>query len=301
MNTTPSTTAVSPAPLTRLLPRRELGGLVTLAGYGIVAALILLAWSVRDDNLLHAGSGPGYLLGILGTTLMALLLLYPLRKRVRALHRFGPTRVWFRVHMLFGILGPLLIILHTNFRLGSINGRVALISTLVVAGSGIVGRYIYAKLHYGLYGRKATLESLRGDVEAMRDQRSATASLLPSVLEDLGGLEDRIMTATPGLLPAFARALTIAPQCTWLGWRLKRSARRRIDELSGDSTVIAEHRARLAQNTSRYIDARLRALRKFAQFRAFETLFSLWHIVHYPLFLILILAVIVHVLAVHMY
>jgi hypothetical protein len=301
MSTIPSTTAASAAPLARGLRRRDLGSLLALLGYGGVAVLILLAWSVRDDNLVHAESGLGYLLGILGTTLMALLLLYPLRKRVRALHRFGPTRIWFRVHMLFGILGPLLIILHTNFRLGSINGRVALISTLVVAGSGIVGRYIYAKLHYGLYGRKASLDSLRGDVETMRDQQSATASLLPSVLEDLARLEDRVMSTTPGLLAAFTRAVTIAPQCAWLGWRLKRVARRRIDALSGDSSVIAEHRPRLAGNTGRYIDARLRALRKFAQFRAFETLFSLWHIVHYPLFLILILAVIVHVLAVHMY
>jgi hypothetical protein len=42
-------------------------------------------------------------------------------------------------------------------------------------------------------------------------------------------------------------------------------------------------------------------LRKFAQFLMFERLFSIWHVVHYPLFVVLVVAVIVHIVAVHMY
>ncbi|MEQ8857457.1 MAG: hypothetical protein RIC56_02310 [Pseudomonadales bacterium] len=293
---------LTPAPAgDRAWLTRATRGYLTVAGYLLVGAVIVTAWSVRHDNLITAEAGLGYLLGIVGTTLMGLLLLYPARKRMRALQRLGPTSVWFRVHMVFGIVGPLLIILHSNFNLGSFNGRVALFCTLVVAGSGIVGRYIYAKLHYGLYGRKASLAGLRNDVEAMRDGQSAMSSMLPTLTEDLASLEDRLLNDQPGLVGAFGRAITIVPHGAYLRWTLKRQAGQRIRALAASSPVIAAHEKRLRSNARRYIEARLRALRKFAQFRAFETLFSLWHVVHYPLFLILVLAVIVHVLAVHMY
>jgi NADH:ubiquinone oxidoreductase subunit 2 (subunit N) len=41
--------------------------------------------------------------------MMLALLLYPLRKRLRILHFLGPTKVWFRTHMILGLVGPLLV------------------------------------------------------------------------------------------------------------------------------------------------------------------------------------------------
>jgi hypothetical protein len=75
---------------------------------------------------------------------MLLLLLYSVRKRVRWLARFGETRHWFRTHMMLGIVGPVLILYHCNFDLGDLNSKVALYCTLLVAGSGVLGRYLYA-------------------------------------------------------------------------------------------------------------------------------------------------------------
>lgn len=282
-------------------PTRRRRGWMTAVGYAAVAACIVAAWSVREQNLIHAESGWGYWLGIVGATLMGLLLLYPLRKRVRLLRAIGPVSAWFRLHMLFGIVGPLLIILHSNFRLGSFNGRVALFATLVVAGSGIVGRYIYAKLHHGLYGRKANLQELRQHLESMRHADSQTSELIGELTADLTAYEDRLLGETPGVVGAFARAVSVVPQTARLRWQLGRRARQRIAALAKTSPVIRDHRQRLTANTRRYLARRVAALRKFAQFRAFEKLFSLWHVVHFPLFIILVIAVIVHVLAVHMY
>ena len=298
MNTTTTTMGYT-EPATRR--GRRATGYLTLAGYVLVALLILAAWSVSNQNLIRAESGLGYWLGITGTTLMGLLLLYPLRKRMRAMRRLGPTQIWFRVHMIFGIVGPLLIILHSNFRLGSPNGRIALFCTLIVAGSGIIGRYIYAKLHYGLYGRRASIEGLRRDVETLRESKGAGLNLLPAISGDLAAREDRLLSAQPGILGAFVRAVTIAPETLYLRWTLQRRARRHIDSLARSSEVIATHRKRIERSARQYLSRRLSAVRKYAQFQAFETLFSLWHIVHYPLFLILVVAVIVHVIAVHMY
>ncbi len=298
MNTN-STTLGFGQPLSRREKRAT--GFATFAGYVTVALIIALAWVVREQNLVRADTGTGYWLGITGTTLMGLLLLYPLRKRLRIMHRLGPTRIWFRVHMLFGIIGPLLIILHSNFRLGSPNGRIALFCTLIVAGSGIIGRYIYAKLHYGLYGRRASIEGLRRDVETLRESQGNGLNIVAAISGDLAAWEDRILNSHPGLVGTFARAITIAPQTVYLRWVLQRRAARHIAMLARSSQVIATHRERIRRSARQYLARRLSAVRKYAQFQAFETLFSLWHIVHYPLFLILVVAVIVHVLAVHMY
>ena len=43
------------------------------------------------------------------------------------------------------------------------------------------------------------------------------------------------------------------------------------------------------------------AARRVLEFRAFQKLFSLWHALHMPLFLMLIIAGTVHVVAVHLY
>jgi len=132
----------------------------------ILVILLLLAfgWYQRDDSYLEAESGLGYWLGIVGGSLMLLLLLYPLRKRLRSMDRFLSVKFWFRVHMLFGILGPVAIpvaiLYHSSFSLGSMNSSIALVCMLSVASSGLVGRYLYVKIHHGLYGAQTQLSEL---------------------------------------------------------------------------------------------------------------------------------------------
>jgi len=107
--------------------------------------------------------------------------------------------------------------------------------------------------------------------------------------------------ADKGVVGAFVTSFTAELQTRWLALRLRRRIANRVNELAQSSDVVSEHAAKLKKNANAYVGRRLAALRKYAQFHANERLFSLWHIVHYPLFLILVVAVIVHVIAVHMY
>jgi hypothetical protein len=65
---------------------------------------------------------------------------------MRSLRTFGSVVFWFRLHMTLGLIGPTLILFHANFRLGSLNSNVAMFAMLLVAASGIVGRYLYRKI-----------------------------------------------------------------------------------------------------------------------------------------------------------
>jgi hypothetical protein len=267
--------------------------------YGTTAALLFEGWRVRGDRLISPEFGLGYALGIAGSTMMLLLLLYPLRKRVRAMRTWGRVSAWFRVHMALGIVGPTLVVFHSNFELGSINSRVALFSMLIVAVSGLFGRYFYSRVHYGLSGRHATLSSLREDFLSLDASGSALAKLLPETVAELRTVEDPLLVPHIGVGEAFVAAIRASVLTRTAALR----ARRRLAQALADnvSPILERERERLQRNARRYIATRMRALRKYAQFSLFERLLSLWHVVHYPLFLALVVSAIVHVVAVHLY
>ncbi len=125
-----------------------------------VVGLLLMGWLERTEYWYSAEAGVGYAFGIAGFSLMALLLLYPLRKHWKPMSRLFAIRYWFQMHMIFGVLGPTLILFHANFSLGSLNSNVALFSMLLVALSGLVGRYVYTRIHRGLYGEAIVYQDL---------------------------------------------------------------------------------------------------------------------------------------------
>jgi len=169
----------------RFSPRR----LGTIIFSVVVTAMLVYGWDTRDDSFLSAADGWGYKLGIIGGSLMTLLLFYPLRKRLRFMQSWGSIKHWFRIHMLFGVIGPVLILFHSNFHLGSTNSNVALICMLLVAGSGLIGRFLYTRIHFGLYGHRATLEELRKDLQVTRSNLGAHTKLSPRIIEYMKSYE----------------------------------------------------------------------------------------------------------------
>src|SRR5204862_442085 len=138
--------------------------------------------------------GAGYALGIIGGSLMLVLLAYSLRKRWAWLEFLGSTPSWFRFHMVLGIAGPLAILYHCNFSTGATNSNVALFSMLTVAGSGIIGRYIYAHIHNGLYGRKLEFGELRAGADSLRSL-SGRISFVPELVTHIESAEQRVLKA----------------------------------------------------------------------------------------------------------
>lgn len=273
----------------RRIGRSHVG--LTLAMVAAVAGLVL-----PTERYLTPQGGAGYALGIVGGSMMLGLLIYPLRKRKPSLAFLGSIRGWFRTHMVLGVAGPLAILFHSNFSLGATNSNVALACMLIVAGSGLVGRYLYARIHHGLYGRRATLKELSEDAVRLREH-SGPLRVLPGLMDEVEKAERHIGAPSAVLVRPFLSA-----------WR-QRAEVRRLERLVGDaigiaaarSPVLAEQRERLTQTACRYVQARLVAARRVAEFEASERLFAAWHVLHMPLFLMLVVVGIVHVVAVHLY
>src|SRR3546814_18634058 len=76
-----------------------------------------------------------------------------------------PLRYWFALHMFMGIFGPVLVLLHSTLRLHSLNATVAFWSMVIVASSGVVGRFVYGRLHAGLSGRQCSFAEVAKSAE----------------------------------------------------------------------------------------------------------------------------------------
>ncbi|WP_374566818.1 hypothetical protein [Ideonella sp.] len=255
------------------------------------------AWVVARALRLDAGSPLGYWIGVAGGVAMLALFLYPLRKRLPALRGLGATRHWFIFHMLMGVAGPWLILVHCNFRIGSLNAAVALVSMLVVAGSGVVGRYLYVHVHRGLDGRHADLAELRSRLDATHEKLATTLSLAPRVRERLFAFEQA----------ALSTRARHAPALLWRSARAAQVARREVRVLIDQALAAAP--ATLAEPRRRQIRAHWRAQARLhvtqtlgvVQLRAWERLFSLWHVLHLPFVYVMVACAVAHVVAVHAY
>jgi hypothetical protein len=267
----------------------------------LVVALLYLGWSTQTERYINPNRGVGYALGIIGGSLMLLLLVYSLRKRWNWLSFLGSTPGWFRFHMVLGIAGPLCILYHSNFGTGATNSNVALFSMLTVAVSGLIGRYIYVHIHHGLYGRKLELGELRAGADGLRSL-SGGISFLPELVTRIESAEQRLLKAGPHLsFLGFAKPIVVAVIALKARWRLHGYIRNALHAGARRSAVVALEHRRLGLTARCYVDRRLAATRRVAGFEGYERLFSLWHALHIPLIFIMVIAAIIHVIAVHVY
>jgi hypothetical protein len=258
-----------------------------VAAVGIACALFLLwGYRLREELYFSPEEQPGYALGLIGTACMLLLLLYSLRKRIRALSSLGPIRSWFQLHMMLGLLGPTAILFHCNFQVGSVNSGVALACVLLVAGSGLIGRFLYPRIYHGLSDRRATLAERRSELDARRSALAGLSRATPELDAELRRFEAAALAPAGGA----ARA-----------WQLVSLGSRGRGVIARARRALRRPDAQRAGLTLREVRAYVGTVRRLARFSLYERVFALWHAVHLPLCVLLFTAAAVHVIAVSMY
>lgn len=266
---------------------------------GVVGVLLLAALVIETKPYSSHGA-LGYALGVVGLTMMLVLFGYPLRKRLRFLGSMGPMRHWFRLHMVAGVLGPILILFHATFNVESVNAAVALACMLLVAISGLVGRYLYRGIHYGLYGRRASAEDIRKSFQISLADLSPKMWGLERLEHLLHTLLDWIEHPPPGSLHRVYHFLAMEGRRRQTERRARSLIRALKRRLAADNTQVGltiSELDPLMTAFSRTCAAQQRA----AQFLVFERLFALWHVIHLPFIYLFLLTTITHVVAVHVY
>jgi hypothetical protein len=270
--------------------------------YALLAFLVAAAWEITQLKLFRPDDDVSYWIGVTGGTMMlAGLLSYPLRKHVRFMQGLGKVKWWFWVHMTLGVAGPWLILVHSQFSLGSLNAGVAFYCMVVVVTSGVIGRFIYARVNRGLNGERMSLIELRERAGMVESQARSKFDFSPEVKARLLAFELNALRSEPGW-STHLRQITLLPlqrSITYL--RSAAELRRRLREMAAMYDWSAEdlkrHQRRALRLADRYLDAVVRV----AQYSAYQRIFGLWHIAHLPFVYLLVITAVVHVIAVHAY
>jgi len=224
------------------------------------------------------------MLGVVGSSMMLVMLGYSLRKRVRALRRLGPLSHWLDVHIYLGTVGPLLVVLHSSFK---VKGLVALSfwSMIAVALSGVLGRYLYLQIPRTRAGEELSLGELMKQDQALSERLLREFHLDATLLQRLDAL------AAPsaehaGLLRALAGALladlTLRVRLRGFADGCRNVPRR----LSGEFLRLARRKAVLR--------------RRIVFWDALHRLFHYWHVVHKPFAVVMYVFMAVHIVVASM-
>ncbi|MEZ4650006.1 MAG: hypothetical protein R3E97_14695 [Candidatus Eisenbacteria bacterium] len=224
--------------------------------------------------------GQGF--GVIGTVLMLLLFLYSWRKRSRTLGKVGKTRQWLSLHIYCGVIGPLLIVLHSSFK---VTGLVAVSfwAMVAVALSGVFGRYLYQRIPRTVLGQAMAPDEIRIQEltvdRQLREQHAASDEFLEGlqvVARGRRGFESAVL----GVMAAAAQEMTVKRRLTRYLW-----ARQEWRDAERDRRPGLEELCR--QKTQ--VHARLHRLEQY------QTAFHYWHVIHKPFAAIMVLVMGIHI------
>lgn len=136
-----------------------------------LVTLLLLIWFgfVFHSDPSFAGSGWGLVFGIAGTLLMFVPLLYLVIKRIKplkkAITRHVSMRTMLAIHIYAGVIGPVLVVIHSGHKYESPIGIALIAMTLVVVLSGFIGRYLMSVIGREIREKKEMLGELETDYD----------------------------------------------------------------------------------------------------------------------------------------
>lgn len=196
-----------------------------MGGLTLLMLLLWLGFFVHRSPR-FAGSLLGHSIGIAGASLMLVPLVYSAIKRVTPLKRLVtpvvPMRTLLAWHIYAGIIGPILVLLHTGHRFESPLGIALTGMTIIVVLSGYVGRYLMRHIGAELRDKRRLLEEAERLYEQTREQL-AGAGLAKDEVLGRAGLWGRVKSAL------FVQDLEADPSAAVLVPRAARLAESRAD------------------------------------------------------------------------
>jgi len=264
----PTVTAVKPYEL-------ELSLFVVFVLTGVYIAYDLLTEP-------RGGNPFGHALGIAGALLMLMTeVLYSLRKRTSWLNWAGPVRYWLSFHIFTGIVGPFMVLMHTGLQFRGLAG-LSFFLTLVVVGSGFIGRYLYTALPRTMSGVTASRQELGQEMRAIEYKLAQIKAQRPQREQEIvTSLSQRTTQRNP-LLTVVGRSFY-----QWRYHRRLQKELRRLDQLE------EQQRQQLAA----LLEQKRTLERQIDMLATTRRLLRAWHILHIPIGLTLFFSVGIHILA----
>jgi hypothetical protein len=260
----------------------------TFIGLGLSAA-VAASYLVhrRSVPYTHGGSPMGLLYGTIALALIAVLLVYGIRKR-RYRSTFGNMEEWLQSHIWIGVVAFVTVVAHTGFRFeDSIAVALFVVVTLVVA-SGIFGAVLYKTVPRILTDVETNLSA-----EEISDQLNQIARSMARIASGKSATFQRIYA---GLL----REVTPRPLAAWT--LVLATPGRRGDDVHGDWTRMVglvnageqEDLRQLLVTSRQQRELHIRLLRQ----QRYRNLLDFWLWIHIPLSVAMIVLILAHLASV---
>ena len=259
-------------------------GVLTLVQLAYGFNYYILSQSARALSSKHALLKPsgtvGLRLGMIAFALFLIVYIYPLRKFWPWLGRQGNARHWLDFHVLMGITAPVLVTFHSAFKFSGLAG-VAFWIMVIVALSGVVGRYIYAQVPRRMNFAEVSLKEAKELSEKLGEQLRSLGILSPKDVESLIRLPSANEFEQMSLLTALWKMLLFDIEFPFRVWRLRQkmlwSHRKALSLVGLRRTQNAKLENAVATAREQIVLAK-----KILFLSKSREMLHLWHMIHRP-------------------
>lgn len=292
---TPGTHATSARPaVTRKAPDDRL---VTVVLLGLPLAVTAWGWSyyvlpfgARLRHPLHALLRPsgtiGLGMGIAALALFLFLWLYAIRKSAKWLAWTGAVGSWMRVHVVAGLLVPLVGAVHAGWRFEGFIG-LGYLSMFIVSLSGIVGRFLYTHIPRQVNGLEMSRDEVAGERRSLLTRIGAATGLEPAAVERLLAVDD---APYEGLDPLRTLVRMVRDD-----WRREAHLKQLRREWSRPRPGARPLERGELKETLRLARREMALAQQVRVLEGVRMLFGWWHVAHRPFAITALLAVLAHV------
>jgi len=236
-------------------------------------------------HLLKPSGRVGHMYGIVGSVMiLAGVVIYSGRKRIRRFADAGKMKVFLQVHTALCLVGPALIVFHATFKTGGLAG-IGFWSMMAVVASGFVGRYLWIQIPKGIEGHAIPIGELEYESERLLEHLEEHHQFSPEQIRAL----DRMIDAAPPSRNSIAGTLRAV---VWHDLRYF-ARRRTLTRWLSANGVTPDHMAECVTIAGRRSVLRRRIL--FLE--QLHRIFRYWHVIHLPFTYILLVTFLVHVAA----
>ena len=244
--------------------------------------VVYLAVVVSLGSIPAASDFFGHSLGAAGLVLMLMTeTLYTIRKR-RGTVRWGRTADWLRFHIITGLVGPYMALLHSSWKFNGLAGIVLLL-TLIIVLSGFIGRYIYTAVPRTSDGVEVEQIVLEEQINKIQDE-------LERSLVDQDEQTRQAVYRLAGLGSMREGGASLVLTRIFTNWKLD------LEWLSLQSK-LRKLGLNQVHDLKALVDRRRALTRQINSILAVRKLLAIWHTVHIPIGLTLFLAAFIHLFA----
>ncbi len=257
---------------------------VTYLGLDYYMTATSWRWSSRLHPIFGATAPLGLIWGIIAGVLFVTNLFYLVRCHVRALQTTGSLSSWLNWHVVSGLLGGALVLIHSAYEIRSLITETCVWSLVVVLASGVMGRFMIRYIPRARDGHVLPATVLQAKLSEVLDDLGAAMTDEPQALAILDQLRQRIDSyqsrAVPRLLSNWRELRWIRRQIRTL-FRLARSSERVAD--SGRLGPLIRTANRLNRQTTMGV--------------VLANILKSWRVIHRVLSLVFFATLIAHVAA----